>query len=76
MILMTERDYFYQMLLEYMLNTYNRYELDYLNVKNSIDYHGLDADSYYRLLVCEIRLDCLSSEFRKIRQLIDTYRKS
>lgn len=66
-------DLFVNMLLEYMNNTYNRYERDFQLVRNRIDVYGLNADDYYDLIVCQIRLDCAASQFRCIRQLLKDF---
>lgn len=61
------------MILEYMSNTYNRYERDFQIVKNRVDVYGLNADDYYDLIVCQTRLDCAGSQFRCIRQLLKDF---
>ena len=70
---MSEKDLFKQMMAEYIHNTLERCEHDVINVKNDIILHGYDADRLYTLVVVETRLDTISFEFRKIRQLIDIY---
>lgn len=60
-------------LLEYLLNTYDRYSLDLAVVKENIRLLGVDADRVYDLIVCETRLDTFASESRKLRELIGLY---
>ena len=61
------------MIREYIHNTLQRYEFDLINVKNDIILHGCNADRLLCLKVVETRLDTISFEFRKIKQLIDIY---
>lgn len=70
---MSEKDLFKQMMAEYIHNTFERYEFDLMNVKNDIILHGCNADRLLCLKVVETRLDTISFEFRKIKQLIDIY---
>ena len=62
------------MLLEYMLNSYTRYENDLIYLRDHIKVHGLDSDSLNNLIVAETRFDTISAEYRKIRFIIDTYK--
>ena len=63
------------MIEEYFHNTLERCEFDVINVKNDIILHGYDADRLYSLIVVETRLDTVSSEFRRIKNIIDIYLK-
>ena len=63
------------MLLEFMYNTYSRYERDLDVVRERVALYGLTADNVHDLLVCQTRLETVSSEFRKIRVIISTYGK-
>lgn len=63
------------MIEEYFHNTLERCEFDVTNVKNDIILHGYDADRLYSLIVVETRLDTVSSEFRRIKNIIDIYLK-
>lgn len=62
------------MLLEYMLNSYTRYENDLVYLRDHIKVHGIDSDSLNNLIVAEARFDTISAEYRKIRFIIDTYK--
>lgn len=70
---MSDKDLFKEIVEEYFHNTFERYEFDLMNVKNDIILHGCNADRLLCLKVVETRLDTISFEFRKIKQLIDIY---
>ena len=70
---MTDKELFRQMMAEYFHNTLERCELDVTNVKNDIILHGYYSDRLYSLIVVENRLDTVSSEFRKIKNIMDIY---
>ena len=70
---MSDKDLFKQMMAEYFRNTLERCEHDLINVKNDIVLHGYDAGRLYSLIVVENRLDTVSSEFRKIKNIMDIY---
>ena len=72
---MSDKELFRQMIYEYFCNTLESCELDVINVKNDIILHGYDADRLYSLIVVETRLDTVSSEFRRIKNIIDIYLK-
>jgi len=72
---MSDKELFRQMIEEYFHNTLERCEFDVTNVKNDIILHGYDADRLYSLIVVETRLDTVSSEFRRIKNIIDIYLK-
>ena len=51
------------MLLEYMLVTLDRYQNEVDRVVHRLSYWDVFSSDYYDLMVCKVRLDCLSSEF-------------
>lgn len=61
------------MISEWMLNTSDYLDNEYLIVVNRVSFNHLTASDYYDLLVTETRQDYARHIFRQIRQLIDSY---
>ena len=62
-----------QMILEYLLCTYDRYSSDVVAIRENIRLLGVDSYRLYDLIVAESRLDAFSVQSRKIRELIKLY---
>ena len=58
---------------QFMLNKMSALEDDKMMIHNRIQIYHLDADSYYDLIVSEVRIDYARYIFRQIRELIDMY---
>jgi hypothetical protein len=57
----------------FMLNKMSALEDDKMMIHNRIQIYHLDADSYYDLIVSEVRIDYARYIFRQIRELMDMY---
>lgn len=71
--MMNNAELFKIMILEWMLNTSDHLDNEYLTVVNRVTLNHLTASDYYDLLVTETRQDYARHIFRQIRQLMDTY---
>lgn len=61
-------------LLEYMLNTLERAHNDVIDIRQRFNYSDVFTDDYYALMINSVRYDCLSCEFRKIKNIIQDFR--
>lgn len=62
-----------QVLLEYLLSTYDRYSYDVVTIRENIRLLGLDSYRLHDLIVAEARLDAFAVQSRKIREIIKLY---
>ena len=58
---------------QFMLNKMSSLEDDKMMIHNRIHIYHLDADSYYDLIVNEVRIDYARYIFRQISELMDMY---
>lgn len=66
---MTSSDF----ILEYMLNYYNRLEVDRQAVINRVSLHNLNSYDVTDMLVVETRIDTARDIFRSIRSILEIY---
>lgn len=66
---MSKNDY-YNLILEYMMNTLDQIEIDISDIRDSKFFKGYDSDDYYKLMVLYIRHDCLSESFLVIKNFL------
>lgn len=66
---MSKQDY-YNLILQYMMNTLDQIELDINSIKDSKFFKGYDTEDYYKLMVLYIRHDCLTESFLVIKNLL------
>lgn len=64
---------FESILSEYMLRKSDQLEIDRITVLNRISLYHLDVDSFYDLLVQDIRSDTTKTIFRDIMSIVRTY---
>ena len=58
---------------QFMINKMSSLEDDKMIIHNRIQIYHLDADSYYDLIVNEVRIDYARYIFRQINELMDMY---
>lgn len=68
-----KQEIFKGLMAEFMLNKSNDLECDRVEIMNRISLNHLTADSYYDLLVNDIRQDYARYIFRQIRELMDMF---
>lgn len=66
-------EFFKSCMNQFMLNKMSALEDDKMMIHNRIQIYHLDADSYYDLIVSEVRIDYARYIFRQIRELMDMY---
>lgn len=66
-------DFFKTCMSQFMLNKMSSLEDDKLMIHNRIQIYHLDSDSYYDLIVNEVRIDYARYIFRQISELMDMY---
>lgn len=66
-------DLFKNLMYEYLLNKADQLEDDRKQILSRVSLHHLDSDSYYDLLVNDIRSDMLKSLAREIKELMLSY---
>lgn len=66
-------EFFKSCMNQFMLNKMSSLEDDKMMIHNRIQIYHLDADSYYDLIVSEVRIDYARYIFRQIRELMDMY---
>lgn len=66
-------EFFKTCMSQFMLNKMSSLEDDKLMIHNRIQIYHLDADSYYDLIVNEVRIDYARYIFRQISELMDMY---
>lgn len=66
-------EFFKSCMSQFMLNKMSSLEDDKMMIHNRIQIYHLDADSYYDLIVSEVRIDYARYIFRQIRELMDMY---
>lgn len=64
---------FKTILSEYMLRKSDQLEIDRNFVLNRISLHHLDSESFYDLLVQDIRSDTTRAIFREVMSIVHTY---
>ena len=68
-----KNEFFKGCMNQFMLNKMSALEDDKMMIHNRIQIYHLDADSYYDLIVSEVRIDYARYIFRQIRELMDMY---
>lgn len=68
-----KNEFFKSCMNQFMLNKMSALEDDKMMIHNRIQIYHLDADSYYDLIVSEVRIDYARYIFRQIRELMDMY---
>ena len=66
-------DLFKNLMYEYFLNKADQLEDDRKQILSRVSLHHLDSDSYYDLIVNDIRSDLLRSLSREIKELMLSY---
>ena len=66
-------EFFKTCMSQFMLNKMSSLEDDKMMIHNRIQIYHLDADSYYDLMVNEVRIDYARYIFRQISELMDMY---
>ena len=66
-------EFFKSCMNQFMLNKMSSLEDDKMMIHNRIQIYHLDADSYYDLIVNEVRIDYARYLFRQISELMDMY---
>ena len=66
-------DLFKNFMYEYFMNKSDQLEKDRQQILSRVSLHHLDSDSYYDLLVNDIRSDMLKSLAREIKELMLSY---
>lgn len=66
-------EFFKSCMKQFMINKMSSLEDDKTMIHNRIQLYHLDADSYYDLMVNEVRIDYARYIFRQISELIDMY---
>lgn len=66
-------DFFKNCMKQFMVNKMSTLEDDKTMIHNRIQLYHLDSDSYYDLIVNEVRIDYARYIFRQISELIDMY---
>lgn len=66
-------DLFKNFMYEYFMNKSDQLEKDRQQILLRVSLHHLDSDSYYDLLVNDIRSDMLKSLAREIKELMLSY---
>ena len=66
-------DLFKNFMYEYFMNKSDQLEKDRQQILSRVSLHHLDSDSYYDLIVNDIRSDMLKSLAREIKELMLSY---
>ena len=66
-------EFFKSCMSQFMLNKMSALEDDKVMIHNRIQIYHLDSDSYYDLIVNEVRIDYARYIFRQISELMDMY---
>lgn len=67
------KELFYQIMCEYMINKSNELKNDRIAILNRISVYKLSVDDYYDLMVNDIRQDFARTIFRQVRALMDSF---
>ena len=66
-------EFFKSCMKQFMVNKMSALEDDKTMIHNRIQIYHLDADSYYDLIVNEVRIDYARYIFRQVSELMDMY---
>ena len=66
-------EFFKSCMSQFMLNKMSALEDDKMIIHNRIQIYHLDSDSYYDLIVNDVRIDYARYIFRQISELMDMY---